>query len=168
MVLSAADRFGDAEAVVDYGDNPPGADGPLRLSFTELAQRIRKASGAFAEFGVDKGDRVAVWAPNSAEWIIAAFGIMAAGGVLVPVNTRFKTDEAADVVARSGAKAVMVQKGFLGQDFTFAETGLDVPAIDLKSDFLASGKPFTRDVAPSDGPTRSGPPWPICARVTAI
>ncbi|OCB45990.1 fatty acid--CoA ligase [Mycobacterium vulneris] len=150
MVLSAADRFGDAEAVVDYGDNPAGADGPLRLSFTELAQRIRKASGAFAEFGVDKGDRVAVWAPNSAEWIIAAFGIMAAGGVLVPVNTRFKTDEAADVVARSGAKAVMVQKGFLGQDFTFAETGLDVPVIDLKSDFLASGRSFTRDVAPTD------------------
>lgn len=150
MVLSAADRFGDAEAVVDYGDNPAEADGPLRLSFTELAQRIRKASGAFAEFGVDKGDRVAVWAPNSAEWIIAAFGIMAAGGVLVPVNTRFKTDEAADVVARSGAEAVMVQKGFLGQDFTFAETGLDVPVIDLKSDFLASGRSFTRDVAPTD------------------
>ncbi|MBX8690682.1 AMP-binding protein [Mycobacterium sp. 20091114027_K0903767] len=150
MVLSAADRFGDAEAVVDYGDNLPGADDPLRLSFTELGERIRKASGAFAEFGVARGDRVAVWAPNSAEWIIAAFGIMAAGGVLVPVNTRFKTDEAADVVARSGAKAVMVQKGFLGQDFTFAETGLDVPAIDLKSDFLASGKPFTRDVASTD------------------
>lgn len=141
MVLSAADRFGDAEAVVD---------GPLRLSFTELVERIRKASGAFAEFGVARGDRVAVWAPNSAEWIIAAFGIMAAGGVLVPVNTRFKTDEAADVVARSGAKAVMVQKGFLGQDFTFAETDVDVPAIDLKSDFLTSGSPFTRDVAPTD------------------
>ncbi|MGV0677285.1 FadD3 family acyl-CoA ligase [Mycolicibacterium fortuitum] len=141
MVLSAADRFGDAEAVVD---------GPLRLTFTELVERIRKASGAFAEFGVAKGDRVAVWAPNSAEWIIAAFGIMAAGGVLVPVNTRFKTDEAADVVARSGAKAVMVQKGFLGQDFTFVETGLDVPAIDLKSDFLASGKPLIRDVAATD------------------
>lgn len=141
MVLSAADRFGDAEAVVD---------GPLRLSFTELVERIRKASGAFAEFGVAKGDRVAVWAPNSAEWIIAAFGIMAAGGVLVPVNTRFKTDEAADVVARSGAKAVMVQKGFLGQDFTFAETDVDVPAIDLKSDFLTSGSPFTRDVASTD------------------
>lgn len=135
MVLSAADRFGDAEAVVD---------GPLRLSFTELVERIRKASGAFAEFGVDKGDRVAVWAPNSAEWIIAAFGIMAAGGVLVPVNTRFKAEEAADVVARSGAKAVMVQKGFLGQDFTFSETGLDVPAIDLKSDFLSSGTGFSQ------------------------
>lgn len=150
MVLSAADRFGDAEAVVDYGDNSAGADGPLRLSFTELGERIRKASGAFAEFGVDKGDRVAVWAPNSAEWIIAAFGIMAAGGVLVPVNTRFKADEAADVVARSGAKAVMIQKGFLGQDFAFAGTDLDVPTIELKSDFLSSGTPFTRDVSPTD------------------
>ncbi|WP_273735998.1 FadD3 family acyl-CoA ligase [Mycolicibacterium septicum] len=141
MVLSAADRFGDAEAVVD---------GPLRLTFTQLAERIRKASGAFAEFGVDKGDRVAVWAPNSAEWIIAAFGIMAAGGVLVPVNTRFKAEEAADVVVRSGAKAVMIQNGFLGQDFTFAEADLDVPTIDLKSDFLSSGRPFTRDVEPGD------------------
>ncbi|QRY55121.1 FadD3 family acyl-CoA ligase [Mycolicibacterium septicum] len=150
MVLSAADRFGDTEAIVDYGDNLAGADGPLRLTFTQLAERIRKASGAFAEFGVDKGDRVAVWAPNSAEWIIAAFGIMAAGGVLVPVNTRFKAEEAADVVVRSGAKAVMIQNGFLGQDFTFAEADLDVPAIDLKSDFLSSGSPFTRDVEPSD------------------
>jgi HIP---CoA ligase len=141
MVLSAADRFGDAEAVVD---------GPLRLSFTQLVERIRKASGAFAEFGVDMGDRVAVWAPNSAEWIIAAFGIMAAGGVLVPVNTRFKAEEAADVVARSGAKAVMIQKGFLGQDFTFSETDLDVPTIDLRSEFLSSGSPFTRDVEPTD------------------
>lgn len=150
MVLSAADRFGDAEAVVDYGDNSAEADGPLRLSFTELGERIRKASGAFAEFGIAKGDRVAVWAPNSAEWIVAAFGIMAAGGVLVPVNTRFKTDEAADVVARSGAKAVMVQEGFLGQDFAFSGIGLEVPVIDLKSDFLDSGSPFTRDVQSTD------------------
>ncbi|WKG06666.1 FadD3 family acyl-CoA ligase [Mycolicibacterium sp. HK-90] len=144
MVLSAADRFGDAEAVVDYGDNPAGVDGPLRLSFTELGDRIRKAAGAFVEIGVDKGDRVAIWAPNSAEWIIAAFGVMVAGGVLVPVNTRFKTEEAADVVARSGAKAVMVQQGFLGQDFTFSEADLDVATIDLKSDFLGSGTAFTR------------------------
>lgn len=150
MVLSAADRFGDAEAVVDYGDSSAGADGPLRLSFIELGERMRKASGAFNQFGIGKGDRVAVWAPNSAEWIIAAFGIMAAGGVLVPVNTRFKADEAADVVARSGAKAVMIQKGFLGQDFAFAGTDLDVPTIDLKSDFLSSGTPFVKEVEPTD------------------
>jgi HIP---CoA ligase len=133
LVQSAADRFGDAEAVVD---------GPLRLSYVELAHRIRCAAGAFASLGVAKGDRVAVWAPNSAEWIVAAFGIMTAGGVLVPVNTRFKAEEAADVVSRSGAKAVMVQNGFLGADYGLAEVGLDIPTMELKSDFLASGPPF--------------------------
>jgi acyl-CoA synthetase (AMP-forming)/AMP-acid ligase II len=137
MVLSAADRFGDAEAVID---------GPLRLSYIELAERIRIAAGAFAEFGIGKGDRVAVWAPNSAEWIIAAFGLMTAGGVLVPVNTRFKTDEAADVLARSGAKAVLVEKGFLGQDFSVTR----VPTIDLRLDFLGSGTPFECPGEPDD------------------
>jgi HIP---CoA ligase len=132
MVLSAADRFGDAEAVVD---------GPLRLSFTEVVARLRCAAGAFADLGIEKGDRVAVWAPNCAEWMIAAFGLLTAGGVLVPVNTRFKAEEAADVIGRSGAKAVLVQKGFLGQDYA-APAG--VPVIDLKSDFLSSGSPFQR------------------------
>ncbi|MCW2664036.1 MAG: fatty acid--CoA ligase [Mycobacterium sp.] len=132
MVLSAADRFGDAEAVVD---------GPLRLTFTEVAERIRCAAGAFADLGIDKGDRVAIWAPNSAEWIIAAFGLLTAGGVLVPVNARFKTEEAGDIIARSGVKAALVQKGFLGQDYT-APAG--IPVIDLKSDFLSSGSPFER------------------------
>ena len=134
MVLSAADRFGSAEAVVD---------GPLRLSFTELAERVRLAAGALAGIGVTKGDRVALWAPNSAEWIIAAFGVMTAGAVLVPVNTRFRTDEAADVVARSGAKAVLAQKGFLGQDFEIP----GVRVIDLKSDFLTAATPFDKDPA---------------------
>jgi HIP---CoA ligase len=138
MVLSAADRFGDAEAVVD---------GPLRLSFTEVVERIRCAAGAFKDLGIEKGERVAVWAPNSAQWMIAAFGLLTAGGVLVPVNTRFKTDEAADIIGRSGAKAVLIQKGFLGQDFS-APAG--VPVIDLRSDFLSSGSPFACEVSGTD------------------
>ena len=53
--------------------------------------------------GIEPGDRVAVWAPNSLEWIVAALGVTTAGGVLVPINTRFKGAEAAYVLARSGA-----------------------------------------------------------------
>jgi acyl-CoA synthetase (AMP-forming)/AMP-acid ligase II len=131
MVLSAADRFGDAEAVVD---------GPLRLNYTEVVERIRCAAGAFAELGIQKGERVAIWAPNSAEWMIAAFGLLTAGGVLVPVNTRFKAEEAADIIGRSGATAVLVQKGFLGLDYTAP----GVPVVDLKST-PSSGSPFARD-----------------------
>jgi acyl-CoA synthetase (AMP-forming)/AMP-acid ligase II len=138
MVLSAADRFGDAEAIVD---------GPLRFTFVQVVERIRCAAGAFADLGIEKGERVAIWAPNSAEWIIAAFGLLTAGGVLVPVNTRFRTEEAGDIIGRSGAKAVLVHKGFLGQDYT-APAG--IPVIDLKSDFLSGGSPFERAVSGTD------------------
>ena len=138
MVACAADRFGDAEAVVD---------GPLRLTFAEVADRVRRAAGAFANLGVDRGDRVAIWAPNSAYWMIAAFGVLTAGGVVVPVNTRYKTAEAADIITRSGAKVVLVEKGFLGQDFT---TPPGVPALDLKSGFLEDGAPFERAVTGTD------------------
>ena len=138
MVLSAADRFGDAEAVVD---------GPLRLTFAQLADRVRVAAGAFAALGVGRGDRVAIWAPNSAEWIVAAFGLLTAGGVLVPVNTRFKAAEAHDIVVRSRAKAVLVQQGFLGLEFTGPP---GVPVIDLKSGFLDGGSPLERHVHGDD------------------
>ncbi|WP_328392898.1 FadD3 family acyl-CoA ligase [Nocardia sp. NBC_00416] len=138
VALSAADRFGEAEAVVD---------GDLRVSYTELGDRIRRAAGSFAEAGIGKGDRAAVWAPNSAEWIIAALGLLTAGGTLVPVNTRFKAEEAADVIRRSGAKALLVQKGFLGGEYP-APPG--VPVYDLKSDFLSSGAPFEREVEGTD------------------
>jgi acyl-CoA synthetase (AMP-forming)/AMP-acid ligase II len=138
MVLSTADRFGSAEAVVD---------GETRLSHIELTERVRVAAGAFASLGIERGDRVAIWAPNSVEWIVAAFGLLTAGGVLVPVNTRFKTEEAGDIITRSGAKAVLVQPGFLGLDYTAPP---DVPAIDLKSDFLSSGSAFERPVSGED------------------
>ncbi|MET9971791.1 FadD3 family acyl-CoA ligase [Streptomyces sp. NPDC006356] len=139
LVRGAAARFGEAEAVVD---------GELRLTFTDLADRVRRTAGAFASAGIGKGDRVAVWAPNSAEWITAAFGLLTAGGVLVPVNTRFRDEEAHDIVVRSGAKALCVQNGFLDREFTGPP---GVPVIDLKTDgFLASGEPLEREVGEDD------------------
>ncbi|WP_216893033.1 FadD3 family acyl-CoA ligase [Nocardia alni] len=134
LVLSSADRFGDAEAVVD---------GPVRLSFIELVHRIRCAAGAFADFGIAPGQRVAIWAPNSADWIIAGFGALVAGAVLVPVNTRFTGAEAADVITRSGARIVLVQKGFLGKDYL---PPVRVPVLGL-SEFLSGGRPFEHPVS---------------------
>jgi acyl-CoA synthetase (AMP-forming)/AMP-acid ligase II len=138
MVLSTADRFGDAEAVVD---------GDLRLTFTQLTDRVRVAAGAFRAAGITKGDRAAVWAPNSARWIIAAFGLLTAGGTLVPVNTRFKAAEAADIITRSGAKLVLTQKGFLGNEY---ETPPGVRNIGIDSGFLGSGTPAQVPVSGSD------------------
>ena len=106
-VRLAAARHGDREALVD---------GDLRLTFAQLEQQMLASVRAVLALGVRPGDRVAVWAPNSARWVLAALGVHGAGGVLVPVNTRFKGAEAAYVLERSGARVLVVVTDFLGQD----------------------------------------------------
>jgi len=107
-VTWAAREFGDAEALAVAGG--------LRLSYRELAERAADVSAALIAAGIEAGDRVAVWAPNGAEWMLAALGALSAGGVLVPVSTRFTGPEALDVIVRSGARALFVAGNFLGVD----------------------------------------------------
>src|SRR4051794_41526878 len=82
--------------------------------------------------GIGAGDRVALWAPNGAEWMLAALGALSAGAVLVPVSTRFTGPEALDVISRSGAQALFVAGGLpLGGPvggFCFAGAGPAPPA----------------------------------------
>jgi acyl-CoA synthetase (AMP-forming)/AMP-acid ligase II len=108
LVRASAERFPELDGLVD---------GDLRLSFPELAARIEEASRAFIAAGLAPGDRVAVWAPNTAEWVLAGLGALGAGGVLVPLNTRFKGSEAAFVLERSGARFLCTVNGFLGTDY---------------------------------------------------
>ncbi len=107
-VRRAARLWPDEDAVVDGGQ---------RVSWAQLAERMTRAARAFAASGVRPGDRVAVWAPNSLDWITAANGIYAAGGVLVPINTRFKGGEAAHVLRTSGARLLVTVTDFLGADY---------------------------------------------------
>ncbi len=92
---------------------------------------MKRAARALLALGVGKGDRVALWAPNTWEWVVAALGIHAAGGVLVPVNTRFKGGEAAEVLAKSGARALLTTVGFLGTDYvqSLRESGVALPQL---------------------------------------
>jgi acyl-CoA synthetase (AMP-forming)/AMP-acid ligase II len=106
-----------ARAATEYGDRPGLAEpGGERLSWAELHSFVRQATAAFASQDIRHGDRVAIWAPNSADWVISALGALCAGAVLVPVNTRFTAPEAQDIITRSGAKALVVIGQFLGRD----------------------------------------------------
>jgi acyl-CoA synthetase (AMP-forming)/AMP-acid ligase II len=114
LVEDAAARFGDAEALVDvYG---PGGT-TTRLSFDQLAEEVAAATRAVVANGIERGDRVAIWAPNCAEWVIAALGAVGAGALLVPLNTRFKGAEAAYILRESGARILFTVEGFLGTDY---------------------------------------------------
>ncbi|MET9070688.1 FadD3 family acyl-CoA ligase [Streptomyces sp. NPDC004232] len=108
LVRWSAERYADGEAVVD---------GRTRITYAELGARVDRSAAACIASGVRTGDRVAVWAPNSLDWIVAALGAVSAGAVLVPLNTRFKGAEAADVLRRSGARLLFVTGTFLGTSY---------------------------------------------------
>ncbi|MFG2139452.1 FadD3 family acyl-CoA ligase [Streptomyces sp. NPDC048650] len=108
LVRTAAERYGPQEAVVE---------GRNRISYAELGERVERAAAACIAAGVAPGDRVAVWAPNTLDWIVAALGAVTAGAVLVPVNTRFKGAETADVLRRTRARLLFVTGTFLGTSY---------------------------------------------------
>jgi acyl-CoA synthetase (AMP-forming)/AMP-acid ligase II len=107
-LVDAAGRFGDREAIID---------GDTRWTFAGLADAVLNAAAGMAAAGVERGDRVAVWAPNGRLFAAAALGAVTAGAVLVPLNTRFKSDEAAWILRRSGARLLVTDNGFLGHDY---------------------------------------------------
>ena len=137
-VASAAREFGDAPALAEPGLAEPGLAEPglaepglaepglaepglaepdgLRLSYRELDERVTAVAAALIAEGVAPADRVAIWAPNTYHWVLAALGVLSAGATLVPVSTRFTGPEALDVISRSGARALFVAGDFLGVD----------------------------------------------------
>ncbi|MDQ1431281.1 MAG: HIP---CoA ligase [Actinomycetota bacterium] len=122
MAADAGARFGDAEAVVD---------GDRRMSFSVLIADARRTTGALVASGFEAGERAAIWSPNRYEWLVAALGILGAGGAVVPVNTRFKREEARYILERSGARAVFTVGEFLGMDYaaTVADLRADLPGL---------------------------------------
>ena len=70
------------------------------------------------DLGVRAGDRVAIWSPNTWHWVVACLATHYAGGVVVPLNTRYTAGEAADVLARTGAPLLVAAGEFLGADKT--------------------------------------------------
>lgn len=101
-----------------YGDKPfcASEDGTT-VSFAEFERRVSSLGAQLIALGVAPGDRVAIWAPNSPEWIIAATATQCIGAVMVPINTRFKGREARYVLERTCATALFTVGGFLDLDF---------------------------------------------------
>lgn len=104
MLADVAGRFAERAAIVENGNS---------ISYQQLQQFSRQVARALMTLGVEAGDRVALWAPNLSEWIVAACGVHAAGAVLVPLNTRMKGAEAADILERSRAKVLVSVGDFL-------------------------------------------------------
>src|SRR5207245_748403 len=129
MAAAAAEHFGDRLAI---------ADGDTRLSYSDLFEEARRFGAALVASGIEPGDRVAIWASNSAEWVVALLGLSCAGAVLVPINTRWKGSEAADVLRRGRARLLVTVTGFLDTDYVALLDGFDLP--DLTTVIVARGE----------------------------
>ncbi|WP_306322216.1 MULTISPECIES: FadD3 family acyl-CoA ligase [unclassified Streptomyces] len=122
----AADAWGGEEALVHgggdealaYGRGPETpAYGRGSWTFEALRDAVDEAARALMAHGLAPGDRVGVWAVNSGRWVVAALGALAAGGVLVPVNTRYRGGEAADILRRARCRFLFTEHDFLGTDY---------------------------------------------------
>jgi acyl-CoA synthetase (AMP-forming)/AMP-acid ligase II len=120
LVTDAARRHGDRDALVDDG---------TRLTYAQLPAAVDAYARGFVAAGVEAGGRVAIWAPNCAEWMLAGLGALRAGAVLVPMNTRFKGGEAAYILRASGATTLVTVRGFLGLDFPALLDGEDTGSL---------------------------------------
>jgi long-chain acyl-CoA synthetase len=129
MVRASVDRDPGGEAVVEV-------DGP-RLTFRELWDRAARVAGGLRAAGVGRGDRVAIRLGNGADWVLGFLGTLMAGGVAVPVNTRFTDAEARYVVDDSGARVVLEPGAPLPDGDPYAEEGLALS--DLAAIFYTSG-----------------------------
>ncbi len=141
MLAATEDRHGERVAV---------RDGATTLTYAQLGAAARTCAAALVEDGVEPGDRVAIWCVNCAEWVVTVLGLFAAGAVLVPVNTRFKAAEAADLLARSGARTLVTMTDFLGTDYVAMLETATAPLPALETVVTARGPAVGRAVAWDD------------------
>jgi fatty-acyl-CoA synthase len=95
----AAARWGAREALYFKG---------RRWSFAELAARIDRLARGLIGLGVEPGEKVALWMVNRPEFIEAMFAVMKIGAVLVPINTRLRTEDTAYILGQSDASVLLI------------------------------------------------------------
>ncbi len=87
-------------------------DGKRRISYSELNQQVNELASGLSRLGIKKGDRIGVSLPAWYEFIVLVFAIAKVGGILVPLNTRYREDEVEYIFKDSGVVAVFITKEY--------------------------------------------------------
>ncbi|MFF0816690.1 AMP-binding protein [Rhodococcus sp. NPDC003318] len=109
ILSESARTHTDREAVVDTSE---------RLTYRQLAAAAHRAGRAMIAAGIEHGDRIALWAPNSVRWTVVVLGAHSIGAVVVPINTRARGHEAAEILRRTRVRQLFLDNGFLDTDYT--------------------------------------------------
>ena len=141
VAAAAARRWPAAVALIEGADT---------WTFAALWDDCRAVASALIARGVGDGDRIAIWAPNCRQWVIAAIAAQTCGAAIVPLNTRLKGREAGDILRRTGARMLFTVTGFLGIDYPALLEAEDLPAL---AETVMLDRDFAAFVSSGSGPT---------------
>jgi fatty-acyl-CoA synthase len=105
-----AQRFGERDALVSCAQG-------IRMTYAELDAAVDRVARGLLAMGIERGDRVGIWAPNCAEWILVQYATAKAGAILVNVNPAYRTHELAYVLDQSGTKLLVSAPSFKASDY---------------------------------------------------
>jgi len=121
LLRAAARKWGGKTALKPMKGNS--------ASFTWLDQQADRFARALIADGMQAGERIGLWAPNSREWVAAAVGAQRAGGTLVPLNTRLRITEAENMLARARVTRIVAVSALREVDYPAMLRRADLPAL---------------------------------------
>jgi fatty-acyl-CoA synthase len=107
------------QTVEDFGDHEALVVGhqEYRATYRELREESGRAARGLLARGIEKGDRVGIWAPNRSEWVVTQYATARIGAILVNVNPAYKRSELEYALTRSGIRLLMLSRGFRDTDY---------------------------------------------------
>jgi acyl-CoA synthetase (AMP-forming)/AMP-acid ligase II len=121
LLRTAAQKYGGKAALCSTVDGP--------ISFADLDAQADRVARALLADGMEHGERTAIWAPNMWEWVAAAAGTQRVGGVIVPLNTRLRGGEVADIIRRAKISRLFSVGDFLGRHYPDMLRGEAMPGL---------------------------------------
>ena len=124
----AVRRWGDREALIDVEQG-------TRFTYRELGDAVDRVARGLLARGVQKGDRVGIWAPNCHEWVLVQYATARLGAILVTINPAYRTHELAYVVGQAGLSLIVAAPSFKTSDYVamVAEAAPTLDAVFLGS-----------------------------------
>ena len=105
-----ASRFADNEALVSRHQG-------LRFTYQQLSAKVDELAIALLGFGIKKGNRVGIWSPNNAEWVLTQFATAKVGAILVNINPAYRVSELEYALNQSGVSLLITAKQFKTSDY---------------------------------------------------
>jgi fatty-acyl-CoA synthase len=101
----------------------------IRWTYDELHEQVERAARALLAAGVAKGDRVGIWSPNNAEWVVVQFATAKIGAILVNVNPSYRRHELEYALRQSGCSLLILAPGFKDADYRELLAETDAPEL---------------------------------------